>query len=93
MAVSQPRSDRPRTNRERTEIERKLALLDKPHIKPLSDYVRRLRACRGEHTSIPWFDPTEGGIEAPILLLLEAPGRRATAELGSGFISADNNDG
>jgi len=94
MTVSrEPRTDHPRTNRDRGEIERKLALLDNLHVKPLNDYVRRLRACRGEDTSIPWFDPTEGGIEAPILLLLEAPGRRATAELGSGFISADNNDG
>ena len=88
-----PRTDRPRTNRDPGEIERKAALLDEPHVKPLSDYVRRLRTRHGGDASIPWFDPTEAGITAPILLLLEAPGRRATTEQGSGYISADNNDG
>ncbi len=42
--------------------------------------------------SIPWFDPTDAGVRARILLLLEAPGRRATAKQGSGFVSADNDD-
>jgi uracil-DNA glycosylase len=86
------RTDRPRANREQAEIERKLGLLDLPHVAPLSDYVRRLRASRGGDESIPWFDPTDAGVDARILLLLEAPGRRATAKHGSGFISADNDD-
>lgn len=38
---------------------------------------------------MPWFDPHEAGVEARILLLLEAPGRRA---VGSGFVSPDNDD-
>jgi hypothetical protein len=42
--------------------------------------------------SVPWFDPTEAGVEAPILLLFENPGRRAAVDHGSGFISADNDD-
>ena len=41
---------------------------------------------------MPWFDPTEAGIDAQILLLLEAPGRRAALERGSGFVSCDNDD-
>ncbi len=41
---------------------------------------------------MPWFDPTEAGVDARILLLFENPGRRADAVHGSGFISADNND-
>ena len=61
-----------------------------PRIAPLSDYVRDLRARHGVDAQIPWFDPTEAGTEARILFLLEAPGPRA---IGSGFISADNNDG
>ena len=87
------RNDRPRTNRDPQEIARKLALLDEPRIKPLSDFVRRLRAERGGDESIPWFDPTEAGTKARILMLFEAPGRRAIAQQGSGFISPDNNDG
>lgn len=43
---------------------------------------------------MPDFDPTEAGVEAPILLLLEAPGAKATRERGgSGFVSPDNDDG
>jgi uracil-DNA glycosylase len=90
--VISSRTDRPRTNREPAEIARKLALLEAPHVRPLTLYVRRLRASRGGDESIPWFDPTDAGIDAPILVLLEAPGRRATATQGSGFISADNDD-
>ena len=85
------RTDRPRTNADSAEIARKLALLGKPHIKPLSVFVQQLRAEHGD-PSIPWFDPTEAGTKARILLLLEAPGRKATARHGSGFVSPDNND-
>ncbi len=89
---ARPRTDRPRTNREPGEVARKLALLDSPHVAPLTDFVRRLRASRAGDESIPWFDPTDAGVRARILLLLEAPGRRATAKQGSGFVSADNDD-
>jgi uracil-DNA glycosylase len=81
----------PRANRNNSEIERKLALLDEPHIAPLTAFVRRLHAERGA-PDVPWFDPTEAGTEARILLLLENPGRRAAIQTGSGFISADNDD-
>ncbi len=81
----------PRAHRDRREVERKLGLLDEPHIAPLSDFVRRLRARHGPD-SVPWFDPTEAGVEAPLLFLFENPGRRANVTHGSGFISADNDD-
>ena len=43
---------------------------------------------------MPDFDPTEAGVAAPILLLLEAPGPKASRERGgSGFVSPDNIDG
>ena len=81
----------PRGHRDRREIERKRALLEEPHVAPLTQFVRRLRQQRGGD-SVPWFDPTEAGVNARILLLFENPGRRADAGLGSGFISADNDD-
>jgi hypothetical protein len=81
----------PRAHRDPREVERKRQLLDAPHVAPLTDFVRRLRAERGPD-SVPFFDPTEAGVEAPILLLFENPGRRADAVHGSGFISADNDD-
>jgi uracil-DNA glycosylase len=80
----------PGAHRDPLEVERKRQLLDEPHIAPLTAFVRRLRAEHGDLA--PWFDPTEAGAEARILLLFENPGRRADATQGSGFISADNDD-
>lgn len=91
--MSDPRNDRPRTNRDAAELERKRRLLDAPHMGPLVSYVGRIRADRGADR-VPDFDPTEAGVHARILLLLEAPGPKATRERGgSGFVSPDNNDG
>jgi uracil-DNA glycosylase len=90
--VDEPRTDAPRTNRDPTEIARKRGLLNAPHVAPLTAYVTRLRAQRGTDR-VPDFDPTEAGIQASILLLLEAPGRKATVQgAGSGFVSPDNDD-
>jgi hypothetical protein len=44
---------------------------------------------------VPHFDPTDAGVGARVLLLLEAPGPMTNASNprpGSGFISADNDD-
>jgi uracil-DNA glycosylase len=81
----------PKAHKDRREVERKIGLLEEPHVAPLTKFVRRLRAEHGPD-SVPWFDPTEAGAEAPILLLFENPGRKAHAGQGSGFISADNDD-
>jgi hypothetical protein len=80
----------PRAHRDRREIQRKRQLLDLPHVAPLTEFVGRLRAAHGG--AVPWFDPTEAGIEASILMLFESPGRRADTMQGSGFISPDNDD-
>ncbi|HVA18915.1 MAG TPA: uracil-DNA glycosylase [Solirubrobacteraceae bacterium] len=89
----------PRVNRDPDEVARKRALLGEPHIAPLTRFVERLRASRGGGEAVPWFDPTEAGVGARILLLLEAPGPKATgghgprpASRGSGFVSPDNDD-
>lgn len=60
-------------------------------VRTLNELVERLRRAHPD-ALIPWFDPAEAGTAAPILLLPEAPGRRAAPEQGSGFVSADNND-
>jgi uracil-DNA glycosylase len=91
--VDGPRTDAPRTNRDLAELARKRRLLAASHVAPLTAHVERIRSDRGADR-VPDFDPTEAGIEAAILLLLEAPGGKATRERGgSGFISPDNNDG
>jgi hypothetical protein len=73
----------------------RLSQLDEPHVAPLNNWVvRELRARLGPDAIAPWFDPADGGVQARILWLLEAPGPRATRERGgSGIISCNNNDG
>jgi hypothetical protein len=89
----------PKANGDPAEVARKLSLLREPHIAPLTAFVERLRAQHGGGESVPWFDPTEAGVRARILALLEAPGPKATGSAGprpkakgSAFISADNTD-
>ena len=47
------------------------------HVAPLTKFVDELRAEAGPGAQIPYFDPWDGGVEAEMLFLLEAPGRRA----------------
>ncbi|MBU2236147.1 uracil-DNA glycosylase, partial [Patescibacteria group bacterium] len=55
--------------------------------------VRTLQESRGEDFYIPWFDPFDGGVNAKILLVGEAPGGKASGTTSaSGFVSTDNND-
>ncbi|MEU1553163.1 uracil-DNA glycosylase [Streptomyces scabiei] len=77
---------------------RLLAVRTEPAVRPLNDWVERLRGRLGDGESVPWFDPASGGTEARSLFLLEAPGQKsmgAEATLrrtGSGIISVDNDD-
>jgi len=48
--------------------------LRESHIAPLTDYVEQLRKTLGHNQEIPYFDPCDGGINAKLLFLLEAPG-------------------
>ena len=69
--------------------EQRLASLELPHVAMLTALVRALREERGPEYSIPHFDPADGGQDAEILFLLEAPGPQAVR---SGFVSRDNPD-
>ncbi len=71
------------------EGQRRLEMLDHPHMKPLADFVKTLRSHLGGQYHIPNFDPCDGGIQARALFLLEAPGPKAKA---SGFVSSNNPD-
>jgi hypothetical protein len=59
------------------------------HIAPLTAFAEALRHEVGPDPTIPDFDPWDGGVDAEILYLLEAPGPQAVA---SGFISRNNPD-
>lgn len=62
----------------------KLARLEEPHIAPLTALARRIQAV---HAGVPFFDPCNGGVDAGVLCLLEAPGPKAMD-----FVSQENND-
>lgn len=89
MAVERPQS--PRGHHDPELVASKVARLDEAHIRPLTDLVRKINYSRGSAVT-PWFDPHSGGVSSRVLFLLECPGRMASTHLGSGFISADNDD-
>jgi uracil-DNA glycosylase len=62
------------------------ALLEQPHIAPLTGMVAALRQ---QGHDVPEFDPLDGGTLARVAFLLESPGPKA---VGSRFISRDNPD-
>ncbi len=69
--------------------ESRLSQLREPHVLSLTEFVEELRVEAGPDACIPYFDPWDGGVDAKVLLLLEAPGPRAVR---SGFVSRNNPD-
>jgi hypothetical protein len=65
------------------------AALHAPHMLPLTRFVEGLRQRKGPGYEIPYFDPSDGGINAMVLFLMEAPGGNAVR---SGFVSRNNPD-
>lgn len=89
----------PRSLRACIEVSDRLNLLhSSPTASPLMDWVDRLVATRsaaGLPAEVPYTDPLDAGIEARVLIILEAPGPMTNAfnlVPGSGFISSDNDD-
>ena len=74
---------------DREALESRLRRLDDAHVAPLTAFVRGLRVRTGPHAFIPHFDPWDGGVDAEVLFLLEAPGPKAR---DSGFVSMNNPD-
>jgi uracil-DNA glycosylase len=72
----------------RSEVRRREAFLLDPHVRPLTEYVQRVRA-KASGRPVPGFDPEDGGVDARVLFLSESPGPGAVE---SGFISRDNPD-
>lgn len=81
--------DEPKSLGSPDERRRRLAKLREPHIAPLTDFVERVRRERNCGEDFPFFDPSDGGVNARCLFVLEAPGPKAVK---SGFISRNNPD-
>lgn len=81
--------DRPKLLGDNRALDLRLSQVDEAHIAPLSQFVRRLRDRVGPGVAIPYFDPWDGGVDAEVLFLLEAPGPKAK---NSGFVSMNNPD-
>ena len=81
--------DKPYALREESERRRREKLLEEPHMAPLIKYIANLRSHKGGPSTIPCFDPCDGGVSAQALFLLEAPGPQS---VNSRFISRNNPD-
>jgi hypothetical protein len=86
MNIADPNA--PYALRDASERVRRLAMSTAPHIAPLCTYLETLRVERPGH-DFPAFDPVDGGVQARVLFLLEAPGPQA---VNSTFISRNNPD-
>ncbi|MCW2482893.1 uracil-DNA glycosylase, partial [Candidatus Symbiopectobacterium sp. NZEC135] len=83
----------PKSLKDPSNIQIRNALLSSSHMQPLNRYVKKLRETLGPTVFIPDFDPLDGGIDAEFIFLLEKPGPKTDKRnIGSGFISRDNND-
>ncbi|MGC5224734.1 uracil-DNA glycosylase [Micromonospora sp. DT81.3] len=89
----------PRSLRDSDEVaDRRAMLHSSSTASPLTDWLDRLIAAResaGLPAEMPYVDPLDAGIEARVLIVLEAPGPMTNAFNalpGSGFISSDNDD-
>jgi hypothetical protein len=85
----------PRSMRDPAVRQRRRAMLEAPHIAPLTAYAAALRR-RGKG-EVPEFDPMDGGVGARALFLFQKPGpmtsdERSGKRAGSGFISRNNDD-
>ncbi len=81
----------------------KKARLREPHVAPINEFVDRIKSeLRAElvaagpdglsppPVNVPYVDPDSGGVAAKVLFVLESPA--GPAALGSGMLSADNDD-
>lgn len=75
--------------KDKAECDRREAMLGEPHVQPLAVLSNKIRSNFVLNENIPMFDPCDGGINARVLIFLEAPGRKAVS---SQFVSRNNPD-
>jgi uracil-DNA glycosylase len=94
-------SNKPKMHKDSGFLAVKQSRLWEPHVAPVNQFVDRIRTELGQQWSddpakaelpvyVPYVDPDSGGARARVLLVLESPA--GPAAVGSGMLSADNND-
>jgi uracil-DNA glycosylase len=94
-------STEPKRHKDSAFLAAKQARLWESHVGPINQFVDQIRheiarEWQEAHQSaappvfVPYVDPDSGGIQARVLFVLESPA--GPAALGSGMLSADNND-
>lgn len=64
-----------------------------PAVLELNRLIWRISNCEGAPDTLPYLDPTYGGVDAKVILLLKAPQADADPRRGAGrLISLDNDD-
>ena len=81
--------DLPKMLGDKSSLDFRLSQVKDAHVAPLNNFVLKLRSELGPTAAIPYFDPWDGGVDAKILFLLEAPGPKA---VNTGFVSRNNPD-
>lgn len=81
-------SRRPRQHADPEFLRAKQARSAEAHVAPLNALAARIEREAGRR--VPFVDPDSGGVDARVLILLEAPSRAAAHR--SGMVSADNDD-
>jgi uracil-DNA glycosylase len=81
--------DTPKLLGDKEALNARLNQIEDSHVAPLTKLVRHLRESMGVEAKIPYFDPWDGGVEAEVLFLLEAPGAKA---INTSFVSRNNPD-
>jgi uracil-DNA glycosylase len=82
-------TDEPKILGDADALSTRLSMTERLNVSPLTKFVEQLREEKGPTAKIPYFDPWDGGIDAEVLFLLEAPGAKAR---NSGFVSRNNPD-
>ena len=82
-------SDEPYALKNEAERIKRIDMLQQSHIQPLVSFVESVKKSLSFDDDIPMFDPCDAGVNARLLIFLEAPGRKS---LDSKFISRNNPD-
>ena len=81
--------DEPRSLENPEEITARHKMLEDDHIRPLTQFVEKIRKDKNLSNEVPFIDPMGGGVNARCLCVLQDPGRKTQV---TGLVSRNNPD-